>query len=532
MTADLSRSRAGRWLLAPGTAGAARRALVVLLACAFIYWPRLGTDGLRATEGHRAIPAWEILDSGRWLPTRMFDAVYVRKPPGMPWAIAGSSMLFGQTEFAARAVSAASITALALATLVFATRWFGAWGGLAAGLAQALLPRWWTTGRSADIEALNALAAGLLAFLLIEALRRTRPARPRLHWRDAAIGLGAGLALAAAVLAKAHAALPVLVGVLAAVLIARRSASALRSPAIPAMLAAALAVLLPIALWYRRALELDPAPVVSERFSGFLWSVDRLGEWLVFAPSVWISALPASLALLFPWGPDARREAGAPTSPAPGRDGVLPHDAFDTARTLAWAFIVGVGVYAAFGVSNPRYALPVLPLLPALVGYVMLGAASFFTPLRARIARWMVLGHPAALAGALLLGACGVVWLYEPTQAGRSAREPGTRLARSLADGAEVWVGGFASAKPELLWYARREALAQGCRVDVRWRPRDVAAARLPPAGVLLLLHDLELEAYRAGGHERRLEVVARDVAHTTPFSLIRVLEAPADAGR
>ena len=75
---------------------------LVLLACAAVFWPLLGRGGLAMTEGHRVIPAWEMLDTGDWLTTRMFETAYVRKPPGIAWLIALSSMVFGQTEWAAR----------------------------------------------------------------------------------------------------------------------------------------------------------------------------------------------------------------------------------------------------------------------------------------------------------------------------------------------------------------------------------------------------------------------------------------------
>ena len=99
--------------------------------------------GLSYTEGHRAIPAWEMLESGDWLVTTLFDRVYLRKPPGMAWAIAGSSAVFGQTEFAARFVSAVCSTAMVLVAYGFARRWFGARWALSAGIGS---PDYWITG--------------------------------------------------------------------------------------------------------------------------------------------------------------------------------------------------------------------------------------------------------------------------------------------------------------------------------------------------------------------------------------------------
>src|SRR4051812_44009566 len=99
--------------------------LLTLLACACIYFPGLGATGFSSTEGHRVIPAWEMLASRDFLVPRMFGQAYLRKPPGMPWAIALSSSIFGETEFAARLVSAVSVTLLCLLIANTAHRWFG-----------------------------------------------------------------------------------------------------------------------------------------------------------------------------------------------------------------------------------------------------------------------------------------------------------------------------------------------------------------------------------------------------------------------
>jgi 4-amino-4-deoxy-L-arabinose transferase-like glycosyltransferase len=96
--------------------------LAVLAACVATLWFRLGSTGLSMSEGHRAVPAWEMLRTGEWWVTRMFGEIYVRKPPGMMWAIAGVSAVFGETAWSARAVSALACTAMALAAWWFARR--------------------------------------------------------------------------------------------------------------------------------------------------------------------------------------------------------------------------------------------------------------------------------------------------------------------------------------------------------------------------------------------------------------------------
>jgi hypothetical protein len=62
-------------------------ALAVLLIAALIYLPRLGADPLAGTEGHRALPGWELLDrleAGEPLDRailipRLFQRPYLRK---------------------------------------------------------------------------------------------------------------------------------------------------------------------------------------------------------------------------------------------------------------------------------------------------------------------------------------------------------------------------------------------------------------------------------------------------------------------
>ena len=147
---------------------------LILAVCAAVYWVGLGKNGLSMSEGHRAIPGWEMVRSGEWLVPRMFERVYVRKPPGMFWAIAASAKVLGETEFSARAVSALAMTLSALVVFLVARRWFGNAGGLAAGLAQALTPLWWSVGRSAEIEALNNALTQAACLLVVDAMVRWR----------------------------------------------------------------------------------------------------------------------------------------------------------------------------------------------------------------------------------------------------------------------------------------------------------------------------------------------------------------------
>lgn len=499
---------------APGLIGLLNRTshwhwLIVLLVCAAVYWPNLGVEGLRSTEGHRAIPGWEALESGRWLPTTMFEAVYVRKPPGMPWAIAASSLIFGETEFAARCPSALSATAMALIAFVFASRWFGRPWGLAAGIAQALMPRLWSAGRTAEIEALLCVGTQLAAFALVHALVHRKKTVGRTAWLWAGIG-AAGLFVA--LLAKAHAGLPVIAGILVGACIAKRSAGLLKNPAAWGALLLAGIAAAPIAWVQLRAMRGEAA--VSEDFSKFLWGGGEVAKWLIFPFAVWASGLPASLAVLFPWGPDARAEcAGEPLDLRPRM--------FAVARCLSLGFVIAVLIYMAAGITNDRYAMPALVLLPPLVAYVARGCAEFFTRVRSRIGRWMALGSPLALPALLLAGAAVFIAVLEPRDAKSSARPAGIALARSIRSGGEIWADAWVNAKPELLWYAARECARGGGAIRPLWKPQEIRAAIYPPDGVRLLLKDAEVERYRASRSTDMFDVRATGEADGTPFTLL-----------
>src|SRR5690606_4823581 len=162
-----------------------------------------------------------------WLLPRMFGQAYLRKPPGMYWAIAGSSALFGESEWAARAVSAAAATALALVACLFATRWFGRPWGLVAGLAQALMPLMWLPGRSAEIEALTTLAIVAACRMLID---WAVPPASRSGLRRTLLAGGAAVALAAASLVKGPVVLPFAAAALAGAGLAQRSVRPLLRP--------------------------------------------------------------------------------------------------------------------------------------------------------------------------------------------------------------------------------------------------------------------------------------------------------------
>lgn len=466
-------------------------ALVVLAVWAAVYLPRLGAGGLTSTEGHRAIPGWAMQDSGNWWLPTMFGQAYLRKPPGMPWAVAGSSSVLGQTELAARLPSAIATGVLALACFVFAARWFGS--GLAPGLGAVLLPLFWAPGRSAEIEALNNAATGLAVQLIVE-LTLNRLHRP---WAGSVlVAVLGGVCMAAAALAKGPAGFAAIGAAGCAGLVLTPAADG--EPKAIARLRVALwlglAYLIATVLAGAAFLKLIEAaetwqretartPVV-QNVSEFLWG----GEAAVTAAHILkvlsmpivalASALPVSLAL----APSLRRSGAA---------GSL------MARGVAWACVGSLVVLTAAGVHNPRYAMPSLAFLPVLVPFAVLA--------------WPRVGglmRPALVV--LLVGAGVWIGVLEPRQRAKSGREAGVAMARELPDGAMVWADEMIEARPETLWYAKQAAAGAGRRIEPVWVVGMTMLPSLPRQGFLLVRSDelkSELAMYEKAGLMDRLNL-------------------------
>ncbi|MEO1511955.1 MAG: glycosyltransferase family 39 protein, partial [Planctomycetota bacterium] len=148
------------------TRGSVQFGLLLLLSAA-VFGLRLGDGGLWATEGHRALPAFAMHESGDWLVPRLFEQPYLRKPPGIQWLMQAGIELFGDSPFAARAPVAVCATLMVLVAWRFGRLWFGPRGGLASGLAMLLMPWVWPAARAAEIETLNNLGTQLAAMALL-----------------------------------------------------------------------------------------------------------------------------------------------------------------------------------------------------------------------------------------------------------------------------------------------------------------------------------------------------------------------------
>lgn len=483
--------------------------VVLLLAvCLVIYWPMLGKAGFSGTEGHRAIPAYHMLDSGDWLVPHLFGRPYLRKPPGMPWAIAGASVLFGETEFAARSVSALAATLSSLVALGFGRRWFGPAGGLYAGLCQALMPIFWSSARSADIESLMLLGVQVAALAAVDLVVSPRPTRST---GLMALLMACGIALAG--LTKGPSGATAFLSTLAAVAFAARSPRPLLHPSLLAGLAAGLA---PVALIFwmiaHRAAG-APAPPVTQAVDEFLWQQGKTAQVLLLAPSALVMALPGSLALLFPWGPDAKAEHHLPPA--------LPFPrALPIARILTIAVVLSLAVLTVAGISNPRYAMPTQMLIAPVAGYFGLGLTGLFILKRPPIARAFLLGHPLIMAGGLLVASLVLLSTAEARRTRVAGTEAGELIAHAVPAGATIWADHLIEARPDVLWYAARAA--PGLKIE--WKPL-AAAPLLPPDGVFLVLRDDEdagdYRKYADAGLLASLREVSRGSVYQYSFRVL-----------
>jgi 4-amino-4-deoxy-L-arabinose transferase-like glycosyltransferase len=455
--------------------------IAVLAACALVYWPALGHASLAGTEGHRAIPAWGMLESGDWAVPRLFEQPYLRKPPGIAWAIAGSSALFGQTEFAARAVSALASTLMALVAFCFASRWFGARLGVAAGLAQALSPLFWASGRLAEVEPLHNLCTQVAALSLLAVLgphpTTSRFGRP-------ACALAVSLGVMGMALTKGPAGAPVIAGVLAGACIARRSLRPLANPAAIVGLGAGMGGVL-VAYWAHRTSAGDLGNLaITQGPWEFLWRRDRLGQVATLVPVALASGLPATLALLFPFGKVAAREGDC-----------TPEDARAAwaARTLGWSILCALGAYAAIGVDNPRYVMPALTLAPVLVAYAFRGWAGTFSPKRRTLVRVAGLGWRWSWPALLGVGATVYIPLLIVAREAIGGRGAGAALAGALVrlpEGTSVLADHLVEARPDVLWYAREAGRRLGREPRIVWRPGLSSGAFPHPPGAVILRDD------------------------------------------
>jgi 4-amino-4-deoxy-L-arabinose transferase-like glycosyltransferase len=492
---------------------------LVLVVAGCIYWPLLGSSGFAFSEGQRVFPGWTFADRGDWLMPHLLDQPYLRKPPGMPWAIAAFALLFGENEYSARAVSALAMTLGGVLAFAFARRWFGGAWGLVAGIAFLLTPLYWYPGRSAEIEALHNLFVQLAMLVTLEVVIHRPAARAAFGW---ALALGVGLA--GMTIVKGPAGIPCVIAAALAACVVKRSPRILLSAPLAASIALA-AVTIAYLAWRiaQRIAEL-PEPPVLQGAEQFLWKPGRRLEVLLLPASALLAALPWSGALII-----ALTRTTEPDSPHLQRG-----------RAASLTVLLALAIYTVLGVYNNRYTMPATTILPLVVAFA--GWRVVNSPLPAwasRLATHTLMRRPWIWAAALFMAALvSLVYTEHRRDIRTSGRDAGRRLGEFLPHGAILTGDLLLDHRPEVAWYARQHAATLGKTVTVRWAPahhRGKGENPIPPPGTYLALLNIpveidqpaELDRYKAAGLMDRLERVHLDAAHKFLFEVFIVRPEP-----
>jgi len=347
-------------------------ALAIVFVAALACFVPLPVDSpLAGTEGHRAITAHQMVESGEWLVPRMYGRVYLAKPPLHYWIAATFETVSGHASpFIWRLPSAVEGAILASLLCWLAGRWFGGVAGIVSGLAYVSMVAMWGEDRGADIDLTNALVSTVAAICLLEmqfGLNR------KMAWW---IILG-GLAIGASFLTKGPCGLPPILGALiwiAIVRIRERKASQLLKPRVwlPFVIGISIFALYAFATYryiqsHHMAADLTGVQEGTEDLHPHDWSVARAIGIVLLPLIMFAYALPVSLALPLSFL-RAVRDAAEPVKRS-------------RMAALAWTILLAWLVCFVSGMHLPRYAYVTLPLMCPLAGAV----ATFIPQLRASL---------------------------------------------------------------------------------------------------------------------------------------------------
>jgi len=315
-----------------------RAVAVVVLMCAVIYLPALGSIAIKGEEGRRILPAVRMLETGNYIVPQVGSNPYYRKPPLVNWLVAASFKIFGvRNEWTARLPSAVSVLAVAIAFVTVARASLGPRGSMIAALI------WMTNigiiekGRLIEIEALYVSLCGLAIIFWLSFFLQRKSAW--LIWVPASVFLGLGL------LAKGPTHLVFFYGIVVAVLAYSKDWRLLFHPAhfvaVAVMLGIAAAWAIPFVHSATSQLAMDKW---SAQYTGRLKGVD-------FKFFSWMQNIPRGLIYFLPWvllGPFARFSK------------FQDEGQQQLARALSWGVaILFVGVNLVPG-AVARYSMPAI----------------------------------------------------------------------------------------------------------------------------------------------------------------------------
>jgi hypothetical protein len=191
-------------------------------------------------------------------------------------------------------------------------------------------------------------------------------------------------------------------------------------------------------------------------------------------------------------------------------------------RALAWSCLVALLIYAVVGVSNTRYSMPAVGVLPCLTAYVLRRHSEQPATARPLWAR-LLMDRPWAWGVVLLIAALASVIYTENRRADHTSGKPaGIALGKVLEGSTQVWANALMDNRPEVLYYARQSAAELGREVRVRWVPpqhNGQGDLPMPPRGsYVALLEGDELVAYEQAGLLTGMHEVFRGQAHKFLF--------------
>jgi 4-amino-4-deoxy-L-arabinose transferase-like glycosyltransferase len=338
--------------------------LLVLGVGLFVNCVYLGSGPLAGTEGHRALVAHQMVMGGNWLLPKLYDQMYLAKPPLDYWILAASEKLTGTAnELIWRLPSAIAGSLTAVFLCWIGGRWFGRWGGFATGISFCAMVTLWGQNHTAEVDALNTLACVVTACLFIDVGFFAER-------RRASITLAAGVAFGASLMIKGPVGLTAIGAALVGPAIFNRTGRAIKQPwpwisfAIGGAMFGVYAV---AALREFRILGLPPETSGVKEVWIHLWNPDDRRTYLIptlLLPMVLlVYAMPVSffLPMAF-YGPLWKNGTSSPQTFSDCQRQLV--------RAVVGTLVVACVISMLCGFSYPRYSYTWLPLICLVAGAV------------------------------------------------------------------------------------------------------------------------------------------------------------------
>ena len=328
-----------------------RITLPLLLLAALTFFAGLGRGAITdSDEAFYAESAREMVASGDWVTPHYNYEPRFQKPVLYYWLTAGTYLLLGPTEFAARFWAAMAGFGLVLVTAACGRRWYDEATGLLAGAIVAANVGYFSIGRMAlpDLPLTFCITLAIWA-ALVSTLESERSPRKFVLWSSLALGLG--------FLMKGPVGLIIPLLVIVPVLMIERRSIALTPSDIVLGFLVMLAVAVPwyVVMWLRHGNEYLQSFFVGDNFERF--ATDRFND-----PRPWWFYLPVVAGGLLPWTPLALVWLGPVTQFLSRRRDIGTIDL----RLLLWAVLPLLFYSLSIG-KQPRYVLPALPPLALLL---------------------------------------------------------------------------------------------------------------------------------------------------------------------